>query len=379
MKKIITILTIPMLFLACGGNLENPKDLKGKKALLTKKQTALETLQREIAQLEKEILKLDPPKEKPRKLVTTLVAEQKDFNHFIEIQGSVTSDEYVTASAEIGGRILKMPLQEGQNVKTGQLVATLDVEQVNKQIAELEKSLELANDVFARQERLWKQNIGSELQFLQAKNNKERLEKSLETVKFQLTKANVYAPKSGVVEMVNLKAGELAGPGVPIVQILNTNKVKVVASVPETYLTSVKRGDLVTVKFPALDLEKQAKISRIGTTVNPANRTFDVEIDLQNPKGIFKPNLLANMLINDKTREDVVMIPVDLLQNEVDGTKYILVTNQTNEGLIAQKRVIETSDSFEGEIIVEKGLVKGDTLIAEGARGLKDGALIRVD
>ena len=137
------------------------------------------------------------------------------------------SDDYVNATSEVAGRILNLNVQEGQFVSKGQIIAKLDLEQVNKQIAELETSLDLANDVYDRQKRLWDQNIGSEMQYLQAKNNKERLEKSLETIKFQLTKGSVYAPISGTVEKVIVKSGEVTAPGAPIIQILNTNQVKV--------------------------------------------------------------------------------------------------------------------------------------------------------
>jgi len=379
MKQSIYILFLTITFIACGGEGEQmPADLAGKKELLVEKEAALDALQSEIETLQGEIEKEEPPKEKPRRLVTTVEAEKKDFMHYVEIQGTVQSDDYVNVTSEVPGRLTQMNLKEGQAVRKGQLVATIDMEQVDKQVAELEKSLELAKDVYERQKRLWDQEIGSEMQFLQAKNNKERLEKSLETINFQNTKSKIYAPISGVVEMVNLKGGEVAAPGVPIVQILNTNKVKVVAAVPENYLQAVKKGEQVTVQFPALNMEKTARISRIGTTINPANRTFEVEVDLSNGKGVFKPNLLAEMLINDIALKDVITIPLSLMQQDVSGKSFVFITEKTPEGEIAKKVFIETGDSYKNEIVVTKGLTGNEILIAEGSRGIAEGELIQV-
>lgn len=380
MKQLTLLIAIALFFIACGGaEKPHPTDLAGKKALLVEKENALDQLQAEVDALKAEIEKIEPPKEKKRRLVTTVPVTKKDFKHFVEIQGTVQSEDYVNVTSEVPGRIIQMNWKEGQNVRKGQLVASLDMEQINKQIAELNTSLDLAKDVYERQKRLWDQDIGSEMQYLQAKNSKERLEKSLETIKFQQTKANVYAPISGVVEMVNLKGGEVAAPGVPIIQILNTNKVKVVAAVPENYLQAIKRGEKVTIKFPALDMEKQAKVSRIGTTINPANRTFEVEVDLPNSKGLFKPNLLTQMLINDISIKDAITIPLILLQQDVSGKSYVYIATKTPEGQAAKKVFVETGESYGNEIVVTKGLTGNETLIGEGSRGIAEGELIKTE
>jgi RND family efflux transporter MFP subunit len=242
----------------------------------------------------------------------------------------------------------------------------------------LETSLEFAITTYERQKRLWDQNVGSEMQYLQAKNNKERLEKSLETLRHQLTKAKVYAPISGVVDHVFLKSGELAGPGTPIVQILNTQKVKVVADVPESYLNKIKKGELVTVQFPAIDQEFKSKVTLIGRTINPSNRTFTVEIDLPNKSRMLKPNLLAVMMINDNTQKGVVVIPIELVQQEVSGRSFVFVKDENKEGAFAKKVIVETGASYEGNIIITSGLEGGEELIATGARGLANNELIKI-
>ncbi|MEM8907303.1 MAG: efflux RND transporter periplasmic adaptor subunit [Bacteroidota bacterium] len=379
MKYTLSILAAIVLLIACGQP-TTTNDLASKQKLLKDKKTALRTLKAEIDQLQTEIDQLDTTREvRTRRLVSVAPVEKEDFSRFVEIQAAVESSDAVSASSETGGRIVQLTVDEGDAVRKGQLIAKLDMESVDKQIAELETSLELANTVFERQARLWKQNIGSEIQYLEAKNGKERLEKSLETIKFQLTKANVYAPITGVVDQVMVENGEVTSPGIPILQILNTHRVKVVANVPEKYLSVVKKGAKVGIKFPALDESQNARVSMIGRTINPANRTFEVEVELNNPKGILKPNLLALMVLKDFEQKDVVTVPLELVQQEVSGKDYVFIRLEAEEGPIAKKIYVETGESYEGKIIIKNGLEGGEQLIVDGARGLAENELIEVN
>ena len=357
---------------------EIPQDLAGKKELLNEKRAELKTLTNLIEDLEEQIAEEDPTIRKRSKLVTTIPAEQKDFSHYVEIQGSVKSDDLVDVTSEVGGRILTLKAKEGEQVRKGQLIAELDLEQLKKQMAELQTSIELANTVYERQKRLWDQNIGSEIQYLQAKNNKERLEKSMETLEFQLTKGKVYAPISGVVEREVLQSGEIAAPGMPILQILNTNRLKVVANVPENLLRNVKVGETVTIQFPALDMERKAKVTRIGATIDPANRTFSVEVNLGGASAGLKPNLLANMMIEDYAVEDAVVIPLHLIQQEVGGKDFVFVVKEQDGDKIAKKAYVQMGYTYKGEALIEEGLTGGEELIAEGNRGLTENALIEL-
>ena len=309
-------------------------------------------------------------------LVETAPLNRQNFATYAEVQGAVESDEMVSATAEVAGRITRLTVDEGDNVRRGQLIATLDLEALDKQIAELETSLGLARDVFQRQKRLWDQKIGTEIQFLEAKNAVERLEKSLETIQFQQTKQNVYAPISGVVEMVFTEQGEIAAPGAPIVQILDTRKVKAVVDVPETYLGSVKRGQTVTLNFPALRREIEAKVTQIGRQIDPNNRTFEMEINLNNADGTLKPNLLTEVRFVEETMEDVVVVPEQLIQQEVSGRNFVFVAESGTEGLIARKKYVEIGSSSDGKIVVTDGLEGTETIITQGARSVTENQLI---
>nr|MBP6695898.1 efflux RND transporter periplasmic adaptor subunit [Saprospiraceae bacterium] len=318
---------IATILLSCGQPKENelPADLEGKKALLAQKTEELKTLEKSIADLKKEIETMDPDSKKDLLVVSIDTVKKETFTRYIDLQGVVQSEDLVNAASDMGGRILQLNVKEGQKVNKGQLIARTDVESVRTQKDELNKALDLAKDVYERQKRLWDQNIGSEIQYLQAKNNMERLEKNLLTIESQLKKSNVYAPISGVVDMVFLKQGEVAGPGVPIVQILNTSRVKVVSDVPENYLGKVKVGNKVDVFFPTLNKNVQKPITMLGRTIDPSNRTFKVEINVDNVNNDLKPNLLSVIKLNDYTLNDAIVVPLELIQQQVDGQKFMYV------------------------------------------------------
>lgn len=383
MRYLSSIILLALLLAGCQPSAteatdEIPEDLAGKKALLNTKRQEMKKLSDVIAQLEEQIAEEDPTVRKRTKLITTVAAAQKDFSHFVEIQGAVKSDDLVDVTSEMAGRILSLKAKEGQQVRKGQLIAELDLEQLKKQMAELQTSIDLATTVYERQKRLWDQNIGSEIQYLQAKSDKERLEKSKETLEFQLTKGKVYAPISGVVEREILQSGEIAAPGMPILQILNTSKLKVVADVPENLLRSVKLGETVTIQFPALDLERTARVSRIGATIDPANRTFSVEVNLGSGGGGLKPNLLANMMIEDYSVENAVVIPLHLIQQEVGGKDFVFVVSDEAGEKVAKKAYVQMGYTYKGEALIEQGLDGGEQLIAEGNRGLTENALVEL-
>lgn len=201
----------------------------------------------------------------------------------------------------------------------------------------------------------------------------------MESIQFQLSKQNVYSPSSGVVEREIRQAGELTSAGGPIIQILNTNKVKVVVDAPESYLGIVKTGDYVDIKIPAIEKEFRGRITLLGRMIDPANRTFKIEVDINNRSGIYKPNLAAEMLVKDIEMEDVLVIPVNLVQEEVSGDKFVyVVDNSAQEELQARKVYVETGDSYENNIVILDGLNIGDFLIVKGARQVSNKELIAI-
>ena len=378
MRYILISLVIVGFLFACQPEPTAPTNLEEKKALLAEQKKQLRELQHNIDTLQESIYKEEPPRDKPKKTVTTFKVESEEFKHYSEIQATIQSDDVVSASSETGGRITYLKAKEGQAVRKGELIAKIDMESVNKQIDEINTSLSLAQDTYDRQKRLWDQNIGSELQYLQTKNNVERLQKSLETLNFQLTKANVYAPLSGAVDKVMLNEGEMSSPGMPIVQILNTYKVKVVANLPENYLGKIKRGELVEIFFPALDLTKKAKVSLIGRTIDSANRTFKAEINVSNANQQLKPNLLAMVKINDFIAKDALVVPQELVLQEISGKEYVMVVVEEEGKKVAAKKYVEPGESYDGRVQILEGITTNDELVLVGARNVKAGDPVEI-
>lgn len=384
MKHILS--AIPLLLLlttlaSCGRAQEETVDLNDPVALqetLKTKKTALRELTSEVKQLETKLYELRPELKPKGTLVAYQPVKTQDFENYAEVQATVVASESAVASPQIPGRILSMKFEEGDLIRKGQLVAVLDVEDISSQRAEIETSLSLAKDVFERQQRLWDQNIGSEVQFLQAKNNYERLQKSLETIDVQTAKKNVYAPISGTVDRVFQRQGETAAPGAPIISILNTNNLDVVADAGEELLTKVKRGQRLTVRVPALELEFQAPITRIGKTVDPANRTFEVELQVPaRYRRQLKANLLAVVEVLEYAAQDQLVVSQDVIQQEVDGRRYVFVVAEGGEaGPTAEKRYVETGDTYDNQAIITSGLQAGDRIVTDGSRGLTDGQSI---
>lgn len=379
MKYFTIILLILVGFASCQPDAAWPEDLAGKQALLSDKKTEVRALDVDIKKLKKEIEDLKPKKDKKRRLVSTQDIEKRDFQKFLNAQGNIVAENVVKVSSDMGGRLVNIYAKEGDYVRRGKLLAKVDLESFNKQGAELEKSLELAVTAYERQKRLWDQNIGSEMQYLQAKNNKERIEKSLESISYQSSRANVYAPMSGYVDREFMQKGEIAAPGMPILQILNSSKLKAVADLPERYLGKIKKGDRVELMIPALDEKISGKVSLIGRSIDPANRTFKTEVSVSNKSGILKPNLLVEMLINDYTENDAIVVPLSLVQDEIGGRKFIFVSETGVDGPMAVKKYVTPGESYDAEIIILEGLSGNETLILDGARNLVDNELITID
>lgn len=378
---IYTILVLMLVVTACGGGGKRyTNDLDGKMQELNDKKKTLSTIKGEIASLEKEIKKLNPKafeKEKKNTPITIDTADVRTFEEFVDIQGSIETKGNYTITSEMPGVLTSLTVSEGDYVKKGQLVGTIDVQSIQKSIAEIEQQLVFARDLYQRRSKLWNQKIGSEIEYLSAKNQVEALEKSLETVKVNLSKAQIYSPANGEIMMVNIHQGELASPGMPIATILNTSNLQIVADVPETYLKNVKKGEYINIEIPALEMEKRARISKISSVVNPANRTFKIEADVSNSGGVLKPNLLTLVKISKFRQPNAVVVPTNLIQQGLEG-EFIYIVEESGGKKVAKQQNVKRGISANGETVIEKGLKGKEVLIAEGSRLVKNGDLVEI-
>ena len=354
-------------------------DLASLKSLLTQKQNEVSRLEGEIGTVVDRMKELDPALNRQKEQrVTVSTVKDTVFQQFINAQGLLEADETIQVNAETGGRLIRLHIDEGDYVQKGDLVAELDLEQLNKQMAEIETSYELAQDVYERQKRLWDQNIGSEIQYLQAKNEKERLEKTMETLEFQQTKGHINAPMSGIVDEINILEGELVSPGAPIAVILDVRQFVATADIPENYLGNVNLGDWVTVRFPSLDAETKGRISYIGTTIDKANRTFKIEVKVSRIVKNLKPNMLVEIQVTTNSVDDVVTVPLNIIQQEINGREYLMVVDRSGGSPVAKKTYIAKSKTNDYRAIITDGLSVGDEVIQVGGRIVSEGTPLEI-
>lgn len=373
MTKSTTIIFTLYAFLltSCG---EKTLTLEEKKAELQKLKKEYATLKGKIDNLETDIIKEEKPDAKSKlKPVEAITLKDTIFKHFVEVQGNVESDENVLINPEIPGIVLRKLVKEGERVTKGQTIIELDAESVRKSINEVEVSLELAEVVFQKQQNLWNQKIGTEIQYLQAKNNKERLEKSLASLKTQLSKAFVKSPINGVVDEIKINVGEMANPAMPLARVINLSNVTIDAEVSETYTRDVKKGDTVIVNFPTLQKEINTPVTLVGQYIKSENRTFKIQMRTANTEGLLKPNTLAVVKINDFTKTKAITAPNHLIQKSTNGTKFVYVVRKESNKDIVRKVVVETGKTYQGATLVLSGLQAGDVLIDKGYSEVVDG------
>lgn len=364
---------------ACGESQEN-KSLEAKKADLEKARKELQDLKLKIVNLETELSELDPEFAKQNNkaiLVSTFVAEHKPFEHKVEVRGSVESRRNVLLSAQTGGEIKRINVREGQNVSAGQALVELDADVIRKTIAELKTSLELATTVYEKQAKLWEQKIGTEVQYLQAKNNKESLEGRLATTNAQLNMAIVRAPFSGTIDHLPARVGEMASPGIPLVRIVSTDEMYLNADVSERFIGRFKAGDKVDIHFPLLNKTLSSLISSVGQVINAENRTFEVEVKLPKVDFIVKPNQVVVLQLRDYINQEAFAVPTRLVQRDEDG-QYIYVVENRDKGSVARKLHVVTGISSEKETEIVEGLKGQEQIVDKGFRDLTEGVEVTI-
>ncbi len=376
LSNIIILGIFALTVSACGQN----GDVEAKKEQLKKKKEQLQKIQASIIELEKEISTLDPEFGKLNRkatLITTTTVEKKDFEHFVEVTGAVKSRRNILISAENMGSIQRIPVKEGYEVKKGQLILSMDTELLERELDRLETEYELAKTMFEKQSNLWKQNIGTEVQYLEAKNRKETLENQIANIKTQISKSRVRAPFEGTIEEVFVKIGEMAQVGSPLVRIVNHHDMYVKADLSEAYIGNFKKGDPVIIRFPSINQTIESTISSVGQVIDEMNRTFSIEALLPQTEFTIKPNLIAIVKIKDYHKEDAVVIPSKLIQKDNRGD-FVFIADQDSNELVAKKVQIQRGKTYKSTTMITDGLKGGETLINEGFRDVAEGTKVKV-
>lgn len=348
-----------------------------KKVRLEKLKDQQASITKEIQKLESEIAAENPDSLANVRTKDVGVSElsTQEFDHYVQTQGHIESDNNVLVSAEAMGVVKKVYVTEGQRVSKGQTLAQIDNSVILRSIESMEAQLELATSVYERQKNLWDQKIGTEVQFLQARTNKESLEKQIASLREQNDMTRIKAPMSGTVDEIIAKEGQTLAPGMPAVRVVNTSDLKIQARVSEAYITDIKKGDKVLVDISELGKEVEAKVTFVSRTIDRLSRTFNVEVALPTEPEL-RPNMTATVKIVFESNPEAVVVPINVIQ-QINDEKVVYIAEEKGNHMVARRKVV-TVDGVYGNLAEVNGLKAGEKLITVGYQGLNDGDYIKI-
>jgi RND family efflux transporter MFP subunit len=315
-------------------------------------------------------------------LVTTLKTDEQQFRHYLDLQGNVMTKQNVLIYPEMAGTLIKVYVNEGQKVNKGQLLATIDDGGMSSQLEQLKTQAALAKTTFERQKRLWDQKIGSEIQYLQAETNYQAVENSVKQAQSQLAKSNIRAPFTGIIDNVIQEQGTVVSPanGQAVFRIVNLSDMYIEVDVPESYINGVTVGKEVKIYFPVLGDSITSTVRQTGNFINPANRSFRVEIAVPNENNNIKPNLTARVQINDYSNDSAILIPQSLISENSEGEQYVYIATEVDSSnmAVAQKQVIRTGLTQGDYVEVLSGIAPEVQVVMEGARNVRENQKVKI-
>jgi membrane fusion protein, multidrug efflux system len=348
--------------------------IREKRAALAQERNAIDDT---IDQLDQALAKMNTNTSLP--LVAAVQAQSALFEHFVSLQGTVKTLQNVLIYPEMPGILKSISVRKGQQVKKNDLLAVLDDGGLAAQFEQAKSQLALAKTVFERQERLWKQEIGSEIQYLQAKTNFESAQGAVSALEMQYNKSVVRAPFDGLVDQVFKEPGVFVspGPGAELFRIVNLDEVYVEVDVPEGHVATVKKGTKALVYLDALATEIEAEVSERSNVINPSNRSFKIEVALSNKEGAIKPNLTATVQLNDYSKQDAIMVLQSIVSENAEGQQYCFVIRNEGDTYFAERRIVQTGKTQGDFMEVLNGIKPGELLITEGAKKVTDGQQVQ--
>ena len=385
MKKLTTLLTL-LIFIQCGSPIKksiteiiSEGSLEEIQLLKTTHVKTINQLKKELNQLNEALLLKDQTQRYV--LVESIELEKEIFNHFVSFQGSIETDKNVVIYPEIPGLLKKIHVKEGQQVTEGTLLAEISDGGLIDQLDQLKLQLKLAKTTYNRQKRLWNQKIGSEIQFLQAKTNYLSLQKSVSQMNDQVTKTKITAPFDGIIDHIIADSGSNLSPGMtPILRVVNLDQMKVAAEIPEMHLPNIQKNTSAIVSVPVLGIQFNEVVANVGNFINPNNRSFRVEISINNENGALKPNMTVEIKVNDYKNPEAILVPIkDVLENQ-NGESYVYlleVSDEANDIYKVVKTFVKLGETSDNKIEIIEGLEAGDKIVEEGIRLIKDQQLVK--
>lgn len=311
--------------------------------------------------------------------VELIELSKNPFSHYTSVYGEVQSDQDVNMNPKAMGVVRKVNVQEGQRVAKGQVLAQIDNEMVLKRLKEAKDSYEFIKTIFEKQKGVWDKKVGSEVDYLKAKNDKESMENRIAILNEELSNMRITAPFSGVIDKIYIKEGETASPSTPAFHLVSESNLKVKTDISEAVASKLKKGDKASIIFPDLDIDTlNLTITAISQSIDRVNRTVSVYVDL--PKSVYskvKPAMLATVKFKTAEIENAITLPTNLIQQE-GTTDYVLVASKNkNQKLEAAKKIIVKGNTYNGVTEIVGGLKLDDKIISVGYENIREGDLIK--
>ncbi|MEJ6822435.1 MAG: efflux RND transporter periplasmic adaptor subunit [Flavobacteriales bacterium] len=372
MKKTLSIFSIAILA-ACS----SPEQATGDIAAMSAQKDSLVSVRSElntqITLLEEQLSKLDTTARYDA--VTALSVESAVFLHYFDVFGTVEADKSISLFPSANGKVERIYVKNGQRVTQGQLLISLDTDILQSSLKELENGLALAKTMFEKQQKLWiDEQIGSEIQFLQAQNQYNGLVQRVKTLKEQIQLSEVHAPFAGTIDNIFVKEGEMAGPQSPSMRLVNTSGVYVKADVPESYANRVHVGTPANIAFTSMDYELAAEVLQVGQFIAKGNRTFTINVSLPVSDGV-KPNQMVHVALQDYKNEEALTVPASLVQQDVEGNDFVYTLKIIDDAAFYEvaKTWVTTGLTYGDKTEITTGLEQGMMVIDKGSRSVRTG------
>lgn len=380
MKQIFLPLTLTALLVACGG--ADTSDLGQKRAHLEQLKATYSAYADSIKSLEAWLVENDTTVRRNLPTVTADTLRAIPFTHYVDVHGNVRADKSAALYSN-GGRVRRILVNPGDRVSAGQTLISIDNDMVVKQIQQAEAGLELARTAFEKQERLWQQRIGSEIQFLQAKTQKEQAEAGLATLREQQRLTNITAPFAGTVDDIMVREGDMTSPMQAAARVVDLASVQLEADLPESYLRSIRSGTPVKVSFPSVEERFSGTLAHVGQFIDPSNRTFKVSVRVPQGEGYMRPNLLCDISVQDQHFDSALVVRSRAVLQDVKGNNYIYVLDPTRDNEARSRKVmVDRISEYKGYIniapVEADALKGGERIVDEGAKNVTDGLTVRV-
>ena len=314
-------------------------------------------------------------------LVSKYEIQQTIFNTYIEAQANLKTRKNVLILPEFQGTLEKVFVSEGQKVKKGQLLAEINDSGLNEQYEQMVIQAEFAKENFERTQRLWDNNIGSEMQYLKSKTDYEASEKMVDQMKDRLSKTKIYAPFDGEIDEIISNVGSNLIPGVSqILRLVNLDIIYAESFVSEKYISFIGEGTEAIVQIPLLNMDYRSSVDQTGNFINPSNRTFRIEVPVENFDNRIKQNLDAKIKINIYKKDDAIVIPLRIVREDALGKNFVYVMSEDNkEGVyLTSKQFITLGNKSEDKVEVTEGLALGDIVVLEGAYSVEDSQRVKL-